>query len=72
MKHLVQTKIKLSYNNYLQDMLGLTGEGDSTESKFAPKKAFSLIKNARQDAQGVLPLKDPILPLLNIESKPTY
>ena len=30
--------------------------GDS--SGFSPKKLYSLIKNSRQDAQGVSPLKD--------------
>ena len=49
----MQTKIKVSFNNYFQDLLGLNGEDDSNESGFAPKKLFSQIKNARQDAQGV-------------------
>ena len=64
MKHLVQTKIKTAYNCYLQSILGLKDdEGntdtDSDKQTFAPKKKlFSLIKNARQDSNGVYPLKD--------------
>ena len=62
-KHLVQSKIRQAYNNYLQNILGLSEEGNDTDEKnsgFVPKKPFfSLIKNARQDAQGVSPLKDP-------------
>ena len=62
MKHLVQSKIRQAYNNYLQNILGLSEEGNDIDEKnsgFVPKKLFSLIKNARQDAQGVSPLKDP-------------
>ena len=61
-KHLVQSKIRLAYNNYLQSILGLSEEGNDTagnNSGFVSKKLFSLIKNARQDAQGISPLKDP-------------
>ena len=62
MKHLIQNKIRQAYNNYIQNILGLSEEGSDTAdntSTFAPKKLFSLIKNARQDAQGVSTLKDP-------------
>ena len=61
MKHLVQSKIKTAYNNYLLDILdpGSLSDNDSgASSGFTPKKLFSLIKNSRQDAQGVAPLKD--------------
>ena len=61
-KHLVQAKIKMAYNNYLENILGLSEGGDDTaerNSGFTSKKLFSLIKNARQDTQGVSPLKDP-------------
>ena len=61
-KHLIQNKIRLAYNNYIQNILGLSEEASDTAdntSTFAPKKLFSLIKNARQDAQGVSTLKDP-------------
>ena len=64
-KHLVQTKIKSAYNNYLQSIQGLSNEEgatttDSDQQNFAPKKLFSLIKNAKQDAHGVSPLKDKV------------
>ena len=61
-KHLLQSKIRQAYNNYLQNILGLSEDGNDTDEKnsgFVPKKLFSIIKNARQDAQGVSPLKDP-------------
>ena len=63
MKHLVQSKIRTAYNNYLQSVLGLSDEEGnidtvSDKQKFAPKKIFSLIKNAKQDSHGVSPLKD--------------
>ena len=63
MKHLVQCKIRTAYNNYLQSVLGLSDEEGnidtvSDKQKFAPKKLFSLIKNAKQDSHGVSPLKD--------------
>ena len=61
-KHLVQAKIQMAYNNYLQNILDLSEGGDDTAEKnagFTSKKLFSLIKNARQDTQGVSPLKDP-------------
>ena len=64
MKHLVQSKIRTAYNNYLQSVIGLSDEEgnidtDSDKQKFAPKKLFSLIKkNAKQDSHGVSPLKD--------------
>ena len=46
-------------NNYLLDILGLGSLSDSgVSSGFTPKKLYSLIKNSRQDAQGVSPLKD--------------
>ena len=63
MKHLVQTKIKTAYNCYLQSILGLSDdEGntdtDSDKQTFVTKKLFFLIKNARQDSNGISPLKD--------------
>ena len=57
-KHLVQLKIKISYENYLADILGV-GSGDENEgSRFSPKKLFSLIKNSRQDNRGISTLKE--------------
>ena len=61
MKHLVQSKIRTAYNSYLQSVLGLSGEessNDTDKQSFAPKKLFSLIRNAKQDSHGVSPLKD--------------
>ena len=60
-KHLVQSKIRTAYNSYLQSVLGLSGEegnNDTDKQSFAPKKLFSLIRNAKQDSHGVSPLKD--------------
>ena len=60
-KHLVQSKIRTEYNSYLQSVLGLSGEegsNDTDKQSFAPKKLFSLIRNAKQDSHGVSPLMD--------------
>ena len=57
-KHLVQLKIKIAYEKFLADILGV-GSGDENEdSGFSPKKLFSLIKNSRQDNRGLSTLKD--------------
>ena len=49
---------KKPYENYLADILRV-GSGDENEgSGFSPKKLFSLIKNSRQDNQGISTLKD--------------
>ena len=59
-KHHVQ--FKAAYNNYIQNILGLSEGGDDNIEKNSgsiSKKLFSLIKYARQDTQGVSPLKDP-------------
>ena len=53
LKHQIKKTIKLSYNNYIEYILGIreqNGEPDESSSKFNPKKLFSLIKNAKQDA----------------------
>ena len=58
-KHLIQTKIRTAYENYLQDLLGLAAQNtDETPSGFNPKKLYTLIKNARQDSQGTYTLYD--------------
>ena len=61
MKHHVQHSIRKSYNVYLETILGLDDldHHTSTDStgKFSTKKLFSFLKNCRQDAQGVAPLK---------------
>ena len=61
-KHHVQAKIKAAYNSYIQNILGLSeGGDDNIEKKIRIyfKKALLSYKNARQDTQGVSPLKDP-------------
>ena len=64
MKHLIQSKIRTAYNNYLQSVLGLSDEEgnidtDSDKQKFAPKKiVLPDKKNAKQGSHGVSPLKD--------------
>ena len=58
-KYLVQSKIRSAYDNYLQDLLGLAAQSaEENPSGFIPKKLYSLIKNARQDSQGISSLFD--------------
>ena len=59
-KHLVQSKIKSAYNNYLADILGVGSEkgGGGENTGFTSKKLFSLVKNSSQDNQGIYWLKD--------------
>ena len=57
-KHLVQLKIKISYENYLADILGVGYCDENEGSGFSPKKLFSLIKNSRQDNRGISTLRD--------------
>ena len=46
-KHLIQSKIRTAYDNYLKDLLGLPVQNaDENPSGFIPKKLYSLIKNA--------------------------
>ena len=46
-RHLVQSKLKSAYNNYLLDILGLGSSSDSgVSSGFTPKKLYLLIKNS--------------------------
>ena len=60
-KDLVQSKIKTAYNNYLADIQdsgwALRG-GGGENTGFTSKKLSSLIKNSRQDIQGISSLKD--------------
>ena len=56
-KHLVQTKIRLAYNNYLQNILGLNEEGNDTaesNSGFTSKKLFSRYKKCLTGCTGDL------------------
>ena len=36
-KHLVQLKIKISYENYLADILGVGSDDENEGSRFSPK-----------------------------------
>ena len=66
-KHFIQTKLRSVYDNYLQDLLGLAAP--NAPSGFIPKKLYSLIKNARQDSQGISTLTDKSKHILVTESK---
>jgi len=57
LKHLIRQEIKTSYTNYLESILGID-DTNPDQSSFSTKKLFSLIKNARQDNQGIAPLYD--------------
>ena len=61
-KHAVKRKIRLSHDNYLEDILGLNIRSDNPEdvgkSDFSRKCLFSLLKNSKQDSQGISPLYD--------------
>ena len=69
-KH-VKCQIKLSYNKYIEHILGIQ-EGDNSGknvSHFNPKKLFSLIKNAKMDPSGIAPLRDNSTGLLKTDNK---
>ena len=69
-KYLVQSKIRSAYDNYLQDLLGLAAQSaEENPSGFIPKKLYSLIKNARQDSQGISSLFDKKENILVTENK---
>ena len=59
-KHAVKRKIRLSHDNYLEDILGLDNPSDNPEdvgkSDFSRKCLFSLLRNSKQDSQGSGPL----------------
>ena len=55
--------------NYLQDLLGLAQSADESPSGFIPKMLYSLIKNARQDSQGISALIDKCQNNLATEQK---
>ena len=62
-KHAVKKKLKQSHDNYFEDILDLNSSNDSREdskSTFSRKKTtklFSVIKNSKQDNQGIPLLK---------------
>ena len=49
----IKKKIKDSYQAYLQNLLGLTDDDNTCDSK----KLFSFLRNSRRDQQGTPPLK---------------
>ena len=49
----IKKKIKDSYQGYLENLLGLTDDDSTCDSK----KLFSFLKNSRRDQQGIPPLK---------------
>ena len=61
-KHAVKRKIRHSHDNYLEDILGLNNPSDNPEdvgkSDFSRKRLLSLLKNSKQDSQGIDPLND--------------
>ena len=54
-KHGVKTNIKLAYDKYLEDILGLND--DTGNQPFCRKKLFGFLKSSRADAQGIAVLK---------------
>lgn len=63
LKNEIKKNIKLSYNNYIEYILGITdqdGQAENTGSNFDNKNLFSLIKSAKQDATGISTLFDKI------------
>ena len=50
-KHRVKQKIKLAYDKYLEDIIGLNDE--TGNHPFCRKKLFSYLKSSRADAQGI-------------------
>ncbi|MCW4309234.1 MAG: reverse transcriptase domain-containing protein [Candidatus Thiodiazotropha endolucinida] len=61
-KHSVKRQIKVSYENYLQGILGINSSSDNdqdqVQSDFSRKRLFSLLKNSKQDSQGISLLKE--------------
>ena len=54
-RHGVKQKIKLAYDKYLEDILGLNGE--TGNQPFCRKKLFSFLKSSRADAQDIAVLR---------------
>ena len=50
----IKKKIKQSYNGYLNDLFGLSGDSGICDKK----KLFSFLKNSRRDQEGIPPLKE--------------
>ena len=54
-KHGVRHKLKVAYDIYLEDILGLNK--DSGNQTFCRKKLFSFLKSSRADSQGIAVLR---------------
>ena len=83
MKQQNKMKIRQSYDLYIEDVLDLNSNSDRKDqntaieltdsnkgqSQFSIKKLFSLIKNSRQDSEGIAPLQISNSENLAIQSK---
>ena len=62
-------------DNYLEGILGLNNPSDNPEhvgkSDFSRKRLFSLLKNSKQDSQGISPLNIVSLPSHLMLTRPT-
>ena len=59
-KYLIKKKFKQAHDKYFKDLRGINDQQTSEEeskSTFSRKKLFSIIKNSRQDSQGIPLLK---------------
>ena len=82
-KQHIKMKIRQSYDLYIEDILGLNSNSERKDqntaveltdskkgqSQFSIKKLFSLIKNSRQDSEGIAPLQMPNSENLATQSK---
>ena len=58
-KHEVDCMIKTSHSNYLDSLVGIIDDPDTSKNpRPNTKKLFSYLKNCRQDNQGSAPLKE--------------
>ena len=67
-KHLIQSKIKKAYEAYIENILDIQQIDDTASTKFNTKKFYSIIKNTKQDNQGISPLKDQLTGLLTSDN----
>ena len=56
-EHGVKRKIKIAYDKYLLDILGLDEKSGVENQAFSRKKLFSFLKSSKTDAQGIALLK---------------
>jgi len=61
-KNLIKRNTKIAYNKYIESILGIEDpDVQENRSNFNPKKLYSLLKNSKQDAQGISTLFDNVL-----------